>query len=174
MQLPHTSTICALSTPAGVSALAIIRLCGTEALAIGQKVFTGKLEAGKAAFGSIKDGGETIDEVVESRDYSYANVVLKVEEVDDHLGKLWSPVSHMNSVVSTDALREALHVKNLSTSRRDPVPVPFISHGQLATHFTGNLHGLGSLCCPVATYIQYHRDIGQAQHEWRIDPRNVV
>ncbi len=50
---------------------------------------------------------QTIDEVVESRDYSYANVVLKVEEVDDHLGKLWSPVSHMNSVVSTDALREA-------------------------------------------------------------------
>ena len=50
---------------------------------------------------------QTIDEVVESRDYSYANVVLKIEEVDDHLGKLWSPVSHMNSVVSTDALREA-------------------------------------------------------------------
>ena len=50
---------------------------------------------------------QTIEEVVASYDYSYANVVLKVEEADDHLGKLWSPVSHMNSVVSTDALREA-------------------------------------------------------------------
>ena len=64
MQIPHTSTICALSTPSGVSALAVIRLCGTEALAIGKKVFTGAMEPGKAVFGSIQDGGETIDEVV--------------------------------------------------------------------------------------------------------------
>jgi len=64
MQLPHTSTICALSTPAGVSALAIIRLCGTEALSIAQKIFTGDMEPQKAVFGSIEDGGETIDEVV--------------------------------------------------------------------------------------------------------------
>ncbi|WP_018984702.1 oligopeptidase A [Salinimonas chungwhensis] len=49
----------------------------------------------------------TIEEVVASGDYSYDNVVGKVEEVDDRLGKMWSPVSHMNSVVSSDALREA-------------------------------------------------------------------
>ncbi|MDO6475884.1 oligopeptidase A [Alteromonas sp. 1_MG-2023] len=49
----------------------------------------------------------TIDEVVESNDLSYANVVAKIEEADDRLGKMWSPVSHMNSVVSSDELREA-------------------------------------------------------------------
>lgn len=50
---------------------------------------------------------QTIDEVVASGDYSYANVVARIEDVDDRLSKMWSPVSHMNSVVSSDALREA-------------------------------------------------------------------
>ncbi|QPG05976.1 oligopeptidase A [Salinimonas marina] len=50
---------------------------------------------------------QTIEEVVASADDSYANVVLRVEEADDRLSKMWSPVSHMNSVVSSDALREA-------------------------------------------------------------------
>ena len=50
---------------------------------------------------------KTIEEVVASADDSYTNVVLRVEEADDRLSKMWSPVSHMNSVVSSDALREA-------------------------------------------------------------------
>ena len=48
-----------------------------------------------------------IDDVVASKDYSYQNVVLRLEEVDDRLSKIFSPVSHMNSVVSSDELREA-------------------------------------------------------------------
>lgn len=48
-----------------------------------------------------------IDAVVDSGDYSYANVVDRLDEADDALSKMWSPVSHMNSVVSSDALREA-------------------------------------------------------------------
>ena len=48
-----------------------------------------------------------IDEVVASKDYSYKNLVLRLEEVDDRLSKIFSPVSHMNSVVSSDELREA-------------------------------------------------------------------
>lgn len=56
---------------------------------------------------AIAECKATIDEVVASGDYSYANVVARIEEVDDRLGKMWSPVSHMNSVVSSDALREA-------------------------------------------------------------------
>lgn len=48
-----------------------------------------------------------IDEVVASQDYSYANVVQRLEESDDRLSKIFSPVSHMNSVVSSDELREA-------------------------------------------------------------------
>jgi len=38
---------------------------------------------------------------------SWDSLVAPIDEVDDILGKLWSPVSHMNSVVSTDELREA-------------------------------------------------------------------
>ena len=48
-----------------------------------------------------------IEEVVASNDYSYKNLVLRLEEVDDRLSKMFSPVSHMNSVVSSDELREA-------------------------------------------------------------------
>ncbi|MEM7265252.1 MAG: M3 family metallopeptidase, partial [Pseudomonadota bacterium] len=48
-----------------------------------------------------------IDEVVASKDYSYQNLVLRLEEADDRLSKIFSPVSHMNSVVSSDELREA-------------------------------------------------------------------
>lgn len=50
---------------------------------------------------------QEIEDVVASQDYSYANVVARLEEVDDTLSKMWSPVSHMNSVVSSDGLRDA-------------------------------------------------------------------
>ena len=56
---------------------------------------------------AIAECKSVITEVVESGDVSYASVVTKIEEADDKLSKMWSPVSHMNSVVSSDALREA-------------------------------------------------------------------
>lgn len=49
----------------------------------------------------------TIEDVVLSQEISYHAVVEKIEEADDRLSKMWSPVSHMNSVVSSDELREA-------------------------------------------------------------------
>jgi len=39
--------------------------------------------------------------------FSWENFVNVLDEADDHLSKLWSPVSHMNAVVSNDKLREA-------------------------------------------------------------------
>ncbi|PKG81328.1 oligopeptidase A [Colwellia sp. 75C3] len=39
--------------------------------------------------------------------FTWDNLVLPIDEVDDVLSKLWSPVSHMNSVVSSDDLRDA-------------------------------------------------------------------
>ena len=39
--------------------------------------------------------------------YSWDNLVQPLEDMDDRLGRAWSPVSHMNSVVNSDALREA-------------------------------------------------------------------
>ncbi|MEZ9563667.1 oligopeptidase A [Vibrio artabrorum] len=38
---------------------------------------------------------------------SWDNLVAPIEEVDDRLSRIWSPVSHMNSVVNSDELREA-------------------------------------------------------------------
>jgi oligopeptidase A len=39
--------------------------------------------------------------------YTWQNLVEPLEDADDRLGKAWSPVSHMNSVVNSDELREA-------------------------------------------------------------------
>lgn len=49
-----------------------------------------------------------IDEVLSSATvFTWKNLVEPIDDIDDVLGKLWSPVSHMNSVVSSDELREA-------------------------------------------------------------------
>ena len=39
--------------------------------------------------------------------YRWDNVVAPIEEAEDRLNKAWSPVSHMNSVVNSDAMRNA-------------------------------------------------------------------
>ena len=38
---------------------------------------------------------------------TWDNLVSPIEESDDRLSRIWSPVSHMNSVVNSDELREA-------------------------------------------------------------------
>jgi len=68
------STICAISTPPGIGGIAVIRLSGTEAVAITEKIFqspsTDKRLADQRAntlhFGTIKSGDELVDEVVVS------------------------------------------------------------------------------------------------------------
>jgi oligopeptidase A len=39
--------------------------------------------------------------------YTWKNLIEPIENIEDKLNKAWSPVSHMNSVVNSDALREA-------------------------------------------------------------------
>ncbi len=60
---------------------------------------------------SIADCKKVIEEVLSNpsnqNNFTWQNLVTPLDEVDDILSKLFSPVSHMNSVVSTDALREA-------------------------------------------------------------------
>ena len=48
-----------------------------------------------------------ITAVLNSGQYSWDGLVAPIEEIDDELSRKWSPVSHMNSVVSNDELREA-------------------------------------------------------------------
>jgi tRNA modification GTPase len=65
--IPNTETICALSTPPGVSAIAVVRICGNDALEICKKVFFPAKEGlapNRAVFGTIKDGDSILDEVV--------------------------------------------------------------------------------------------------------------
>lgn len=43
----------------------------------------------------------------DSEHYTWDNLIQPLEEADDRLSRAWSPVSHMNSVVNSDELREA-------------------------------------------------------------------
>lgn len=57
---------------------------------------------------AIADCKKTIADVLANNtQFTWANLVAPIDEVDDVLGKLWSPISHMNSVVNNDELREA-------------------------------------------------------------------
>ncbi len=49
----------------------------------------------------------TIEQVLERGDFSWQGLVAPLEEVDDLLERSWSPVSHLNAVVSSKELREA-------------------------------------------------------------------
>ena len=42
-----------------------------------------------------------------TKNYTWENLIEPLENADDKLGKAWSPVSHLNSVVNNDALRDA-------------------------------------------------------------------
>jgi tRNA modification GTPase len=60
-------TICALSTPAGIGALALIRVSGREAITFCESIFSKPLAAAKshsALYGKVLAQAETIDEVV--------------------------------------------------------------------------------------------------------------
>ena len=56
---------------------------------------------------AIEHCKHVIAESVASGEVSFTNVVSKLEEADDELGRIFSPISHMNSVVSSDELRTA-------------------------------------------------------------------
>lgn len=42
-----------------------------------------------------------------SENYTWDNLIEPIENIEDKLNKVWSPVNHMNSVVNTDELRNA-------------------------------------------------------------------
>ncbi|MDD2761719.1 MAG: oligopeptidase A [Methylomonas sp.] len=43
----------------------------------------------------------------QSGSYTWHNLIEPIEEAEDKLNKAWSPVSHMNSVINSDAMRDA-------------------------------------------------------------------
>jgi len=83
----HNDTIVALATPAGIGAIAIIRLSGAKAISIGSNLFesiSGKIlehqKSHTVHLGNIKDGKKIIDEVLatifkDPNSYTGENVV---------------------------------------------------------------------------------------------------
>ena len=56
----------------------------------------------------IKSNREQIETLLKDNEhYTWDNLIEPLEDMDDRLGRMWSPVSHMNSVVNSDALRDA-------------------------------------------------------------------
>ncbi|MGR8981176.1 MAG: oligopeptidase A [Gammaproteobacteria bacterium] len=56
----------------------------------------------------LADARAVVEERLKAtREYTWKNLIEPIENAEDRLNKAWSPVSHMNSVVNTDALREA-------------------------------------------------------------------
>jgi len=50
----------------------------------------------------------TIEKLLTANDtYTWDNLIQPLEDLDDRLNQAWSPVSHMNAVVNSDALRDA-------------------------------------------------------------------
>ena len=56
----------------------------------------------------LSDSRQQIQNLLDSNtQYTWSNLIQPMEEIDDVLNKVWSPISHMNSVVNSDELREA-------------------------------------------------------------------
>lgn len=57
---------------------------------------------------AIKEAKQRIEDVLRTTEpFTWDNLVAPLEEVDDRLSRIWSPVSHLNSVVNSDELRQA-------------------------------------------------------------------
>lgn len=54
----------------------------------------------------IEQCKKTIEQVLAGKDFTWQGLVMPLEEADDKLSRLFSPVSHMHSVVNSQALRE--------------------------------------------------------------------
>ncbi len=56
----------------------------------------------------LRDARASVDDhLAATQNYNWKNLIEPLEEVEDKLNKAWSPISHMNSVVNSDALRDA-------------------------------------------------------------------
>ncbi len=57
---------------------------------------------------AIADCRATIEQVLQTTgEPSWDSIIAPIEQVNDRLSRIWSPIGHMNSVVNSEALREA-------------------------------------------------------------------
>jgi len=56
----------------------------------------------------LAEGRQQVEDLLAGNtDYTWDKLVAPMEAMDDRISRAWSPVSHMNSVVNTDELRDA-------------------------------------------------------------------
>lgn len=55
----------------------------------------------------LAEARETIAEVIEAGDFSWNGLVEPLTDADEKIEQVWAPVAHLNSVVSTEELRQA-------------------------------------------------------------------
>ncbi|KRW57078.1 oligopeptidase A [Aeromonas allosaccharophila] len=61
-----------------------------------------------AVIQAIADCKQKIGDVLAQREpHTWDSLIAPLEEVNDRLSRIWSPVSHLNSVLNSEALREA-------------------------------------------------------------------
>ncbi len=57
---------------------------------------------------AIQECRDTVESVLKNdTGYTWENLIAPLEESDDRLSRIWSPVGHINAVVSSDEVREA-------------------------------------------------------------------
>ena len=56
----------------------------------------------------LAENRRTVEQLLSgTNEYTWDNLVQPLEDMDDRLSRVWSPVSHMNSVMNSEALRDA-------------------------------------------------------------------
>lgn len=55
----------------------------------------------------IADNRQAIETLAQQQDVSWQSLAAPLEALDDRLSQAWSPVSHLNSTMNSDALRDA-------------------------------------------------------------------
>ncbi len=56
----------------------------------------------------LAENRRTVEQLLSgTNEYTWDNLVQPLEDMDDRLSRAWSPVSHMNSVMNSEALRDA-------------------------------------------------------------------
>ncbi|WP_392560834.1 oligopeptidase A [Orbus sturtevantii] len=56
---------------------------------------------------TIADCRNVIENVVKQDNYTWENLIQPIDEADERFSRVWSPVSHLNSVKNSNELREA-------------------------------------------------------------------
>lgn len=55
----------------------------------------------------IQQNRKHLDSLLSQKSYSWENLIQPLEEDHDRLSKIWAPISHLHSVMESEALREA-------------------------------------------------------------------